>query len=352
MTNGQKPRIHKSVLSIVIIAVLVALVWFFSGNQPDQPDNNSGSAKLTQDDIIHLIALKNLGLGHLENIPNLELESGRPQAIDDCIKIFTELSEQLPQEPIGLQNLAIARLIIFLNHEAGENREEVSRDAQNAETALQKLEASQGKTFLLHMLRAKLARKAVELNLTDDYQRMIDEYRHASQLDPENPLPWTELYAAAKKSTTQEMRAKIPEMLKKSHQLLPENYTLLIELLDYQLREKDPSLFETLEVAEDKLRLFKNTFLRYRIELSKSIADAKQAIRSEETGTWRTVTSRIIPILNVVKPETAYQLDRRSLEKHPLEFIIFDFTINHFQVIFHKCFSFPLVQSSIFIIVI
>ncbi|MCH7989705.1 MAG: VCBS repeat-containing protein, partial [Planctomycetes bacterium] len=329
MTNEQKIRFPGTVLLLTAIVVLVAVVWIFFGNRPDrqidrQPENQPGAANLSQDEIIRLIALKNLGLGLLENIPNLK--TGRLQAIDECVKIFTELSEQLPGEPLGPQNLAIARLIIFLNHKNIENREEVSRDYQNAITALQKFEQAQGETFLVHILRAKLAGKAVALKWTADYQQIIDEYDLASKLDPDNPLPWTELYLAAATSSSQEMRAKILEALKKSHPLLPENYALLIELLYYQIREKDPSLVETLEVAEEKLRLFKNTFLRDRIDLSKSIADAKQALRSDAPDKWEIVSSRISGIVNLVRPETAYQLDRRRLEKYPLEFIIFDFS--------------------------
>lgn len=323
MSNDTKPGLLKTILPLTLVAILIGLIWFYYGDKPPQEPDSPPPA-LSQEEIRHLIELRNVGIAHLENFSNLSL--GRDEAIEECITSFTALSEKLPAEPIGSRNLAITHLLVLMGDVTSLNPEELSRLYAQTKTALRKHEQAQGKSFLLHILKAKLARRAAELKLIRDTQPIIDEYTKASELSPDSPLPWTELYSAASASSSETLRATMPKALENAQKLVPDNYVLLIERLNAQLRQEDPSITETLTTAGELLKLYEATFRRNGIELSTLISEAQTAVKSDDPNRWRIVAAKVRPLINVTRPQTAYQIDSSRLEKHPLDFVVFDFS--------------------------
>jgi len=283
---------------------------------------------------LRLIERKNVAVGLLENIPNDNKNDGL-----ECVAALAELAEKLPDEPLGTRNLAIARLLMLESLVSGDSERVVSpakfeRDRtafQNAEAAIETARRREGENLILQMLSAHLVRLGFEAKLIDDQRQVIREFTKVTDLSPDDPIVWSELYSAAQNYFDPESQVVKRDALKRAYELSPENLVLLLDWMLEQAKTRDPTIVETLAAAKRLLQPFAAAIQRQGIELSASIDATITLVESGEDAAWKTVSLTVGYLAKIVMPEIAVQLDRLRLERHVLEYVIDDFSPQFYE---------------------
>ncbi len=320
------PALNRRRLTWVVIGLLVLIGvlirWQLRPNgPPPQPADGPNAEEMRR-----LFGLKNFANSSLENLPNDNTNDGSETA-----RAFLELSEKLPGELLGVRNLVIARLLILFKQNADKDRPKAVLALHEAEAALETLRTIEGDTATVHLLAANLARLAVDVQLSSDKQRVIREYRKAARKSPDDSFVWGELYEFARGSDDADVRAVAPDALGHAYASRPDNLALLTEWLLHQAREKDPEIVGTLKRAKQVLGPYSAAIRRHGLDLLPWIDEAVTAASAGDEAGWRTVNAKVRPLVNVVKPELAYQKDLRSLRRFVLEYMIHDFSPQFYE---------------------
>jgi len=315
--NDAPPSHRRQNLAVCVVAVLVVafFVWLFVRPQGDKP----ADAKIP--DAANLVRAKNTAVGMLENLPNDEANDGA-----ECVAAFEQLSQALPEEPLGPRNLAIARLLILDQQiSAGQGAPALAAYEQ-ANAALQFAATCEGDIVTVRLLKAHLARLGVAANAIDNPRAISDAYLAATEKAPIDPLVWSEFYVATRDSADEAEQNAGREALRRAFALRPQNIALLVEWLLVQAETHDPTIAETLVVARDELAPLAPTIKERGVDLAATINAASDELSAPDEERWNRVLRQIRPLVFVVRPDPVYQFDRAHLERHVLEYALQDFT--------------------------
>ena len=253
------------------------------------------------------IELKNRGIGFLEN--------GDYEQADVA---FSRLVKQLPNEPLGPRNLAIARLLaIDKSLGSGHTPEEAEATIAKASVAVDamlKLEPDNAHT---HLLAAELAEKS------KDKSRHVDELSAAAEFAPKDAAVQFQLYSALQYSDDEAQRQRAHAALRAAAEFAPENIFVLTRWLSVQASAEDPTIAESLKRARRILSPFAAGIeVRARFNVIDAIDKCLAAV---ETKDWPIVIRNTAGIGNVVRPEPMSHIDRSRIDQHLLEYVVFDF---------------------------
>lgn len=315
--NDTIPSHRKHIIALCAVALLIAafLGWWFvrpNGNQPDDE---------TIPEAANFVRVRNTAVGRLENLPNDEADDGA-----ECIAAFEQLSQALPEEPLGPRNLAIARLLILEQQALVAPGVSALAAYEQADAALQRVAAREGDTVTVLLLKAQLARLGVAANVIDDPQAISDAYRAAAEKAPDDPLVWSEFYVATRDLADEAARNSGRDALRRAFALRPENIALLVEWLLVQAETRDPAITGTLTVARGELAPLGPTIKERGIDLAATIEAATNDLNAQDDERWNRVLRLIRPLVFVVRPDPVYQFDRAHLERHVLEYALHDFS--------------------------
>ncbi len=330
--SGKKWQRILFLLMVAIGGVAGYLVYNRRGGEAPQQDQQSGLVrpdgsrpKLTAEQVVAACELRDESLGHLENGPSpVEVDGQSIGGMELAAEGFESLAELLPGELLPVQNLAIARLLIFRN--ALENEQDQARVM--AQAAAQRFMEMAPESAVARWLMAlvQLQQDPGNPNSVSDAARdqAITLLQEATRLDPDNVVFWYALKMAATDQRAAKPSGLAKSAMEKAYSLDPRNIYLITEWLMLQAVTQDPAVENTLVAAKEVLKpLEASVKRRSRIELGEQIAKAAQAVRD---GNWSLVNTSVRIIQNVVRPEEVAKSDIASVDIHPLAFVLFKFS--------------------------
>lgn len=281
---------------IVILAIIAIGLWAVWQSVP-RPAGSKAVA-LSREQRNEWEQKKNLAVGLLENGQYIEADEK-----------FTEIVAAFPDEVLGLRNLTIARI---LAQEAGQA--DVEKVMQAADLLRQK-DAGSAISRLIIANAAKLA---------GNLEAAVAEMKQAVESAPSDPAIAYELYQTARDSTDETTRKDARGALEKAGQLLPKNLFLVVERMLAHVETRDPEIVSLLQDAYPTFQwLAESIRIQNRVEIRDLVDRAVTAVKEDK---WPVARNNVYILANMLRPQPATQSDRLRVQKHPLEYIVLDFS--------------------------
>lgn len=298
----------------LLIALAAAVGGFFGvrhfmngdGQDPPVPDV----------DLARVAELRNLGLAWVEN---LEYE----KAAD----AFRELAELVPDERLPWQNLAIALLLRAEPEVAKPTDPEFPDILAEANEAIAAFADRYPDSAESHILRARHFLRQLPTSSFDSAVRgVIDSYRKALAIRKDEAFLYYQLFDAISLARDESLGGEAREALKTAWELAPKNLHLMRSMFRSQTHpdSPDPDVALTFAAAEELVAPYVEKLKTIRkVDLMELVHRGRASI---EQNDWRTARICASQIGNVLAPEVASQNDKKRVEPHLLEFLIFDFS--------------------------
>jgi len=316
-----RPELNHSMRIRTFILIIAVASVFATASGCRQETQQQ--AKPEEPDWARLIERKLLAVGLLENLPNDVASDGT-----ECVAALTDLVAALPTEALGPRNLAIVQLLILDELVSKQKLENAQAAFLDAEDAVEMARTCEGNHLVVRMLAAQLVKLGFTAKLIEDPQQVIDAFSAATEISPDDPLVWSEFYSATRDFFDETSQTASRNALRRAWELRPENLVLLMEWLMTQAETRDPTIVQTLTTANNILQPLAPSIEQHGVKLNVAI-DA--AIQSAAEDAWATVLANVRPLVFVVRPDPAYQLDRPRLQRHLLEYVIHDFSSEFYE---------------------
>lgn len=291
---------------VILIAGLGVGLWML---------HDPGDSQPPQPALAQVAELRNIAIAELENLNFAQ-----------AVASFEELSKLVPSEPLPLQNLVVARLLALQPEHKRPNQaaDEAQRELEQAKTALTQL-LQRFPVSDAHALAARLN----ELDSIRNVPVAVEELTAAANTKPNDAAIQFELYQLSKESTPQGDESFAA--LKRCAELAPSNLYVMTERLAAQVDRRDPTIKETLASARDKLAPFVERVEKYtRLNLHQHIGKAEALVESatgpDDNKSWQQLRGSVAILTNVLRPEVAWQLDSKRVQRHLLDFVLHDFS--------------------------
>lgn len=306
MAEERKSRVWHWVAVATIVVCVTAFVVFKGrpiGNENDGPGRNAAI------DAERALALKNDAIALMEN-----------WQFDLATQKLTELETLVPDEPLTRRNLAIASVLAVSPDaiDKSREREAYERGYSRAVAAVEKLLAAEPELPIAHLLAARLAEHR------EEFSKAVEHLERAAQLSNGAPAFEAEVYLASRLGQDPALEARGIAALKRAAKANPDNLWMLSELVVAQAADKDAETKATLT----RLREISQPFVEfiqqhYRV----NILDLNdKAIAAVEQQDWNAVMRNARVVSNLLRPSIATKLDLRKVLKHPLEYVLSDFS--------------------------
>lgn len=260
--------------------------------------------KLTREDSVKLLALRDRVIGHLENI---EFDQAEP--------LLLEIIRQVPDDPFGLRNLVICRELIVDKLDPGRGADQRGVAIKSANEAVTKLFEVETKSYVPHVLAARMAMKE------NNTEKAATELRRAIELAPKSAPVWYDLFLLNPLSPGEPPARETIEALRRVHELEPDNLFVLKDWLLLQTQLKEPQLTETVTQARATLAPFADVIkTNTRVNISDLLDRLSKSIEATQ---WPAASSAAMTIRNVIVAESSR--DERYVHKNSLEYVLFDY---------------------------
>lgn len=304
-----RPTHHYLIVAAVILFLL--LLALFLTLQPGE--GPAGSGPIAYDQAQKLLRLKNEGIAYLENERYAESDP-----------LLERLTEELPAEVIGFQNLTICRLLQLTPEKLGDPQAGKAQAEQALATVTQLIKiAPESSTSYVLLARIQQA--------LGNEQEAEAAFKQALEKSPESAAIWFELSQLLKQSARPEQQEQANQSLKRAWELQPDNLFLSIDYLQVaadQQAEQAPAVFK--QVQQLAAPLAESVKDHTRLDLNELIETSLQAVRDQK---WNVVTRNARIVRNVLIAEDLVKSDRRRVEQNPLEFVIPDFPPAFYQAV-------------------
>jgi hypothetical protein len=309
LRSARSGAIRWTVLAVVaLLAIGGGLAWYFLRPRP-----------FSAAQVASLLERRNIGISLLENA---ETES--------ACRVFAQLADELPDETMPVQNLAVARLSPLENSEFSPSAIDQARQA--VETFLQR----QPDSPVANYLAARFLANLPAADEDDRARKMVELLEKALAADPQRLAYHVLIFDATRYVADERLRERGREALRAAYQLQPDNLNLLHEWITLQVERKDTSIRDTLQSAQQllgplRLSIQAGDNLHRDDEASALNVDIDQlitqSISAVEAGDWATVAQAVGSIKNGILPLKAHHQDQaETIKVHPLEFVDYDFS--------------------------
>ena len=305
MSDERKSRMGHWVL-IGFVAVAVAAFVVFRGRPIGFENGNGPHGEV---DSARSIELKNDAIALMEN-----------WQFDLATEKLSELESLLPNEPLVRRNRAIAAVLAVSPEgiDKSRDREAYERGYSRAVEAVEKLLTAEPELPIAHLLAARLAEHQ------SDSRKVVDHLEKAAQFSNGAAAFEAEVYLASQLGQEPELEARGIAALKRAAKSNPDNLWVLSELMVAQVAGKEMEAKETVTRMRDICRPFAEFIqLRYRQDIGDLLDKAVTAI---DTQDWNMATRNVRIVSNLLRPEIATKLDLKKVLKHPLEYLLSDFS--------------------------
>ena len=283
--------------------------------------------QLTPEQCREAIELKDVAIGNLENGPTeVEVSGKKVSGLKAAAEAFEHLAGILPTERLPLRNLAISRLLVLQS--AQENQQQAREEARAAAKRL--LDADGGSAV------ANWIAATVELHQDasnpmgaegEAREKAVAMLDRATQLDPDNAIFWFALFRGVTSPRDTEPSVQAVTALGKAYAANPRNIYLVTEWLVTQTKVKDPAIEQTLAAAKAVLAPVTAAVKRRGIDIGPIL---ERALEAAKAGNWNVVNSSVRMVQNVVRPEEVAKSDITRVDVHPLEFVLYDFSLEFY----------------------
>ncbi len=295
---------------LLALLVLTQLVGCGGDRRNDVSGDNNRSlkvSKLLPSDAKRLVETRNEALAYLEN-----------EEVAKAEELFAKLDREFPQERFALQNLVVTQLLKLEQTDPTRDPSSYKATATEGLANAQRLSDGTRRDLASAILLSRIQKQI------GDETSAFDELEKSLTSETKEASGWFELFKAGQFSNDAARKKSARIALAKAIELQPDNVYLFTELTPIWLEEKDARLASLVSRAKTLLEPFaaavKNNT---RIDVLTQLTNAEEAITAAD---W-TKTARLLrPIVNVLKPEQVVQSDRLRINKHPLEYVIADFS--------------------------
>lgn len=302
-----------ALLAIALIACVVIVVRFMK------------NATVTPEQALTLVHEKNVGLGLLEN-----------QKIPEALEIFSSIGSALPNDPLPVRNIAVARILALGSEEQPADAVQIA----NAEEALARMLSVEGVSNDYHWLAFRAAVAARNETQMDENLAAI------LQANPQDVHAWYARYRIARLLHPREPSPAAQKALQTAVELRPWNVWLQVEWLRTMgaalgrawdelpvteperqqalaaISQEYANLPVLLRSAEPAVKAFSHAIRMYsRVDI---IALLNEAVQKAEDRDFGAVSAKLMSLANVLAPHS--QVDRQQVLIHPLDFVLTKFS--------------------------
>jgi hypothetical protein len=268
-----------------------------------------GNEKLEIVDVVRAVELKNDAIALMEN-----------WRFDLSAEKLSELETLVPNDPLVRRNRAIAAVLAVSPEgiDKTREREAFDRGLIRATDAVAKLLAAEPELPIAHLLAARLAEQ------NGEFRTGIDHLEKGAKLSNGAATIEVEVYLASQRGQDPELEARGLAALQRAAKAHTDNLWLLSESLIAQVNGHQDEAKATLAHLRETSQPFVEFVQQhYRVNLLDLIDKAAAAV---EEKNWDVAIRNARIVVNVLRPEIATKLDLKRVVKHPLEYVLFDFS--------------------------
>ncbi|GIW90850.1 MAG: hypothetical protein KatS3mg109_1282 [Pirellulaceae bacterium] len=265
-----------------------------------------------------------------EAIGRLENESD----LDKAAATFATVCEKLPEERLGWQNQAIARLLAIRNDEPGSP--ELRQSAQQAiEQLLERFPSAEA-----YWIAAQFMGRLAGVDESQRAARIVELLEEAQKRDPENAVYPMAIYETLLASPAPDNLQRAYQALGAAYRLASDNLHVLAEWLPVQAEQRDPEIIQTLRQARQTIGPLWRSILGGDnlgrddavSSLGRNVLEMiDEAIRAAEQQQWPQVLVLARQIKNGIGPLIVHRNDTGRVLPHPLAFVVHDFSDSFYQ---------------------
>ncbi|MCH5377465.1 MAG: VCBS repeat-containing protein [Planctomycetes bacterium] len=307
------PKWRLRLLSFIAVILAGLLVYRYGPWHARMSVESARPRSLSVDERLALEHEKNVAIGAMES-----------EDYERADKILADIAARLPQERLGLQNLAVCRLLAF---QADRGEAEVAMESVNQ--LVDRFPESATTHLLASRLHLALMESTSNPDLRGQYLGATFGFlRRAIKLERGSPIrqavPRYAFYEAARYSDDPEIQRQSRKALDEVQRQNPENLFVIIAWMSVQAKEQDRSIVSTLQNARRTLEPSRD---RIRQRAGADVFDfIDRAIHASLSGDWPTVVANARAIGYVVRPDEYAQADKRLISPHPSEYVIHRFS--------------------------
>ncbi|TXT36880.1 MAG: Uncharacterized protein FD138_847, partial [Planctomycetota bacterium] len=307
MSEERKARPWHWVIIGLIVVGVAGFVLFRGrpiGNDKEGEPGGTSAAETQR-----AIELKNDAIALMEN-----------WRFDLAVEKLSELETLAPNESLVRRNRAIAAVLAVSPDGIDKARDRVAYDKGYvlATEAVEKLLKAEPELPIAHLLAARLVEHQ------GDYQKVVEHLEQAAKLSNGAAAFEAEVYLASQMGQDPDLEARGIAALKRAAHANTDNLWVLSHLVVAQAIGKEPEMKVTLT----RLREISQPFVafiqqHYRVNLIDMLDKSAEAVEQQN---WSLVARNARIISNLLRPEIATKLDLRKVIKHPLEYVVSDFS--------------------------
>ncbi|MBC7816764.1 MAG: CRTAC1 family protein, partial [Planctomycetaceae bacterium] len=198
------------------------------------------------------------------------------------------------------------------------DREGYERGLVRATDAVEKLLAAEPELPIAHLLAARLAEHRSE------FRKVVEHLEKAATLSKGAAAFEVEVYLATQLGQDPDLEVRGIAALQRAAQTNSDNLWVQGELVIAQVAghhdESKLTLTRLREISQPFAEFIQQ---HYRVNIGDLIDKAVTAVEQKD---WDTATRNVRIVSNLLRPEVATKLDRKRVVKHPLEYVLFDFS--------------------------
>lgn len=299
-------------VTMVVVIGAVVVGWFMFLQDQVQPaprpnDSKVVKKKLTREESVELLALRDRAIGELEN-----------NEFDRAEALLLQIIHQLPEDPFGHRNLAICRDLAVEKLDPTKDVAAASKRPaaiKKAQEAADQLLAAEPKSHVPHILLARVALKQ------DDPSRATAALREAVQIAPKFAPAWYDLFLLEPLSPDEAPSKQTVEALRTVRELEPENLFVLKDWLPLQTQLKADDLAKTVAQSREIIEPFADVIkTNTRADILAFLTRLEQAVEAKQ---WSQAETMARTVRNVVLLEASR--DERYVKWNSLEYMLLDY---------------------------
>jgi tetratricopeptide (TPR) repeat protein len=263
--------------------------------------------------------------GHVDPVAVLELKNDaialmENRRFDLSAEKLTELETLVPDEPLVRRNRAIAAVLAVSPEGIDKTREPAAyeKGLVRATQAVEKLLAAEPELPVAHLLAARLAENH------GDFHKAVEHLERSAKLSNGAAAFEAEVYLASQRGQDPALEARGFAALQRAANANPDNLWVLSELMIAQVTGHHAEAKLTLTCLHENSQPFVEFIQQHhRVNITDLLDKAVAAVEKEE---WDVAIRQARIAANVLRPEIATKLDLKRVVKHPLEYVVFDFS--------------------------
>ncbi len=300
-------------LPLLLLGVGISLLtafWFAitpmldKGPGANPPPPPPTTTKLSREDSLKLIELRNQAIGHLENHDFAAADA----ALSEVVRL-------VPTDPFGPRNLAICRQLDFESIDKNRDHDRFAKATVKVNEAIESAKKTDPASFVPWVIAARVASKQ------EQTEEALKNLREAIKLNPKSVGAGYDLFALLQATSTDQTSDEGFNALRTVYQQEANNLFVIKDWLLLSAQRRDPQFVETLTSVRETISPFFETIkTNTRVDLNEII---QKALDAAKDGNWPVAQRAMMTTRNLIVSEAAR--DKRFVILDSLEYVIPDF---------------------------